>query len=372
MKKIVIFLSLIILATACQKGTDKAAELAKLQKQKDQLTEQITKLQAEIEAANPGKAAAGKIKNVAVSAVILKPFNHFIEIQGRVDGDENIGVNAKMPGVVSRVYVKVGDHVSKGQILAELEAETTKKQLDQMKDQLAFVTTLYNKQKNLWDQKIGSEIQYLTAKNNKENLERSVQTLKETLALSIITSPINGTIEDVPLRLGQSVPMAGPAVRVINFSNVKVVADIAEAYANRVKSGDMVKIFFPDYNKDVDAKLSFASKFINPTNRTFQVEARMAAPADNFKANMIAVLKINDYNVAQAISIPVNSIQKSQTGQFIFLAKEEKGQKVARKQPVTVGMIYNGLAEIKSGLTTGDKVITIGFQDLFDGQAIQF
>jgi RND family efflux transporter MFP subunit len=241
-----------------------------------------------------------------------------------------------------------------------------------MKEQLAFATTMYNKQKNLWDQKIGSEVQYLTAKNNKEMLETSVKTLEETVALSRITSPINGTVEEIPLRVGQAVPMTGPAVRVINFNTVKVVAELAEAYASRVNSGDVVKIYFPDIKEEIDAKLSFSSKYINPVNRTFQVEARLNVQANNFKANMIAVVKINDYNAPQAIAIPINSIQKSSDGQFIFLAKEEKGKKVARKQPITIGLVYNGLAEIKSGLTAGDKVITIGYQDLFDGQSIQY
>jgi len=253
-----------------------------------------------------------------------------------------------------------------------MDGEATKRQLDQMKDQLTFATTVYNKQKNLWDQKIGSEIQYLTAKNNKESLENSVKALQETVGMYSIISPINGTVEDVPIKVGQSVPMAGPAIRVINFTNIKVVADLAEAYSNRVNSGDKVKIFFPDYNKEVDAQLTFSSKYINPTNRTFQVEARLLSPDNKFKANMIAVVKINDYNAPQAMAIPMNSIQKSAEGQFIFLAKEEKGVKVARKQPITIGMIYNGLAEIKTGLNAGDKVITIGYQDLFDGQAIQY
>jgi len=372
MKNIAIFLSLLIMAVACQKSTDKKAELSKLEKQRDQLTEQIAKLQAEIAAASPGTAGTGKVKNVAVSAITPQAFNHFIEIQGRVDGDENVGINAKMPGVVSRIYVKVGDRVSRGQILAEMDGEATKRQLDQMKDQLTFATTVYNKQKNLWDQKIGSEIQYLTAKNNKESLENSVKALQETVGMYSIISPINGTVEDVPIKVGQSVPMAGPAIRVINFTNIKVVADLAEAYSNRVNSGDKVKIFFPDYNKEVDAQLTFSSKYINPTNRTFQVEARLLSPDNKFKANMIAVVKINDYNAPQAMAIPMNSIQKSAEGQFIFLAKEEKGVKVARKQPITIGMIYNGLAEIKTGLNAGDKVITIGYQDLFDGQAIQY
>jgi multidrug efflux pump subunit AcrA (membrane-fusion protein) len=153
---------------------------------------------------------------------------------------------------------------------------------------------------------------------------------------------------------------------------VKVTADVAEANAEKVKKGAPVLISLPDINKEMEAKVDFSSRFINPNNRTFTVTSRLSGKDAGFRANMIAVMKINDYQVDQAMVIPVNLLQKSGEGQFVFVAREEGGKKIARKQPVTVGMIYNGRAEITAGLKTGDKIITKGYPDLFDGSPIHY
>ena len=187
-----------------------------------------------------------------------------------------------------------------------------------------------------------------------------------------ITSPINGSVEEIPIKVGQAVAPGFAAFRVIDFSKIKIVGDLAEAYGSKVKTGDEVMLFFPDYNKEVTTKLSFVSKFINPTNRTFQVEARLASPDNGFKANMIAVLKIKDYFSEKAVVLPVNSILKDNEGSFVYVAEETSGKKIARKKKVGVGMIYNGLAEVVTGLVATDKVISSGNTELNDGQYINY
>ncbi|HRY34020.1 MAG TPA: efflux RND transporter periplasmic adaptor subunit [Bacteroidales bacterium] len=370
MKKLWIFAGLLLMIAGCNSKQDKKAELARLISQRDALTEQINKLRQEI-ALTDSTQDDSRSKTVVVTTIQPQTFNHFIEIQGKVDGDENIGVNPRTPGVVSNILVKVGDRVSRGQTLMELDAEVTRRSLDEVKERLAFATTVYNKYKNLWDQKIGSEIEYLSAKNNKESLERTVKTLEETLEMSRIVSPISGTVEEIPVKIGQAVSPGFPAIRVINFSRIKVVAELAESYARRVKAGDEVNLYFPDYNQETSARIAFASKYINPVNRTFQIEVDLNEPGNGYKANMVAVVRINDYSNPAAFVVPINAVQKSSDGHFVFLARPGKGGTVAHKQPISLGSIYNGLAEVTSGLEAGQQVITMGYQDLFEGQVVK-
>jgi len=244
-------------------------------------------------------------------------------------------------------------------------------QIASTKQQLDFAESMYLKQKALWDQQIGSEVQYLTSKNTKENLEKALETLKDQLEMTRIKSPINGSVEEVNLKLGQMASPGLPAIRVVNFSTVKVVAEIAEAYAPKVKPGDKVIVFFPDFNTEITSQIRFTSKYINPVNRTFLSEVRLGPSKVEYRANMMAVIKINDYRNVSAFTIPVTLIRDSQAGKYIYIAREESGKLVARRLPVTVGSIYNGLAEITSGITAGDKIVTTGFNNLVDGELIQ-
>jgi membrane fusion protein, multidrug efflux system len=367
MKKILIFICLLFLIVSC--GTqDKKAQLEKLKKEHDKISQQIAILEKEL---NP----AGTESAVMVNAEPVKraAFQHYIEVQGRIDGNENIGVSPRSPGVVTKILVTEGDYVKKGQILAELDADVLKRNMIDLETQLAYVTDLYNRQKSLWDQGIGSEKQYLDAKNGKESLENKVSAMKEQIKMSNITSPIDGTIEDIPIKVGQMAAVGVPSFRVINFSKAKAVADVGEAYSSKISTGDQVKVYLPDFNEEIVQKVTFASKFINPTNRTFTVEVELPQISNNFRANMIAVIRIKDYSNPSAIAVPQNYIQSSKNeGLFIFVAREENGKKVVRKAYIKPGITYNGLTEIVSGLKEGDMVITAGYKDLYDGQVVSY
>jgi membrane fusion protein, multidrug efflux system len=368
MKKVIFIAGLIFLITGCTSTSDKQAKLNKLKKEHDQIAAQIAVLEKEI---NPSGSQPATIVNIQTLSKV--PFEHYIEVQGRIDGNENIGVSPRTVGVVTKIFVREGDHVKKGQVLAEMDAEVLKQNLKEMQDQLVFVTDLYEKQKALWDQKIGSEVQYLTAKNNKESLENKISTIKDQINMSSITTPIDGTVEDIPIKVGQTATLGVPAFRVINFSRAKAVADVGEAYSAKINTGDQVKIFLPDFNKEIQEKVTFASKFINPTNRTFVVEIELPSQENVYRANMIAVIRIKDYTNPTSISIPQNFIQSSKDeGYYVFVAREENGKKVARKAFVKTGMTYNGLTEISAGLVEGDKIITAGYKDLYDGQIIDY
>jgi RND family efflux transporter MFP subunit len=367
--KSIIVLALVIIAAACSSTVDKKAELEKLKKQHDELALKIKALETELQVSDTVQVS--KVTSVAVTEAKSVEFNHFLEVQGKVDGEDNIAVSAQMAGAITAVFVKEGDQVRKGQILAQIDNSVMLQQIASTKQQLEFATNLYNKQKALWDQQIGSEVQYLTAKNNKENLEKALATLNDQLEMTRIKSPINGSVEEVNLKVGQMASPGLPAVRVVNFSSVKVIAEIAEAYAPKVKPGDKVIVFFPDFNTEIPSQIRFTSKYINPINRTFQSEVRLGPSKVEYRANMMAVVKINDYRNPSAFSVPITLIRESQSGKYIYVAKEESGRLVARRLPVTVGSTYNGLAEITSGITAGDKIITTGFNSLIDGELIQ-
>jgi RND family efflux transporter MFP subunit len=368
MKKSLFILGLLIVAIACS-SPDKKAKLEKLKKEHDHVSAQIATLEKELNSTDKTPATI-----VSVQPLTVQPFDHYIEVQGRIDGNENIGVSPRTAGVVTRVIVKEGETVKKGQALAELDADVLKRNLSDLQSQLTYVTDLYEKQKALWDQKIGSEVQFLTAKNNKESIENKIASLKDQISMSSITAPIDGTVEDIPIKVGQLAVAGVPAFRVINFAKAKAVADVGEAYSSKIKTGDQVKIFLPDFNDELQQNVTFASKYINPTNRTFIVEVELPPSANLvYRANMIAVIRIKDYSNSSTIALSQNFIQSSKDeGLYVFLAKDENGKKLARKTFIKTGVTYNGLTEILSGLKDGDKLITAGYKDLYDGQVIDY
>lgn len=368
--KTIAIVSLAVFVVSCSsKPAGKKEQLESLKKQYAEMGNQIKKLEAEL---NLNDSTSIKYKDVAVTEALPGKFDHYIEVQGKVDGEDNVAVSAEMSGAVMQVFVKEGDRVAKGQTLAQLDNSVIEKQIEGVRQQLDFATTVFEKQKKLWDQKIGSEIQYLTAKNNKESLEKNLATINNQLSMTRIKSPINGTVEEVNLKVGQMAMPGSAAFRVVNFSNAKIMADIAEVYAAKVKTGNTVKIFFPDFNKEVNSIVRFSSKYINPVNRTFTVEMRVGPTAGvEYRANMLAVVKINDYSKNDVISLPINLVQDSPSGRYVFLAVDENGKLTARRQKVELGQNYNGLVEIVSGLKSGDKVITTGYNSLVEGQALK-
>lgn len=371
MKKIVFTILLAGLLVSCGSG-DKRAKLEKLKQQSSDLIEQIKKLEEEITLSGDTTINNLKVKDVSVKPIVYETFKHFIDVQGRVDGDENVTVSGKMAGTINRILVNEGDEVSEGQTLAELDNSVLQQSLEELKTALAFATDVYEKQKNLWDQKIGTEVQFLSAKNNKESLEKKMSTLKEQIDLSKIKSPINGVIDAVDIKIGQSLMPGMPAIRVVNLNKLKAKAEISETYASKVKKGNDVMIFFPDLNKEISSKIFYTSKVINNTTRTFSAEADLDAQNQDYRPNMIAVLKVVDYHNDSAVVIPLNLIQHSSTSEYVYVAGNKTGKNVAIRKDVKVGQIYNGKAEIITGLNLNDKLITSGYLDLTEGMLIKY
>jgi membrane fusion protein, multidrug efflux system len=367
MKTNVLFVFAISMLIAC--GGNKQTKLDALKKQHDEISQKIDKLEKEI-AGSSDSSKTGTF--VSVQDVQYQPFNHYIEVQGKLDGDENLAIYPEAMGVLVAVNVHVGEHVSEGQVLARINDAAYQEQLKSLQTSYDLASETFQKQDNLWKQHIGSEMQYLQAKAAKEGLESQIAGIKKQIDMTRIKSPISGNVEESSVKVGQAVSPSLPAFRVVNFSSLKVTADVAEAYTSKVNMGDDVVVFFPDIKQEINAKITFCSKYINTTNRTFNVEARLKSVTGSLKANMVAVVKINDYHTEKAVVLPINVIQTDNKGKYVLVAKQENNKYIARKQAMVTGQLYNGLAEVTGGLEPGEKVITSGYLNINEGEAIRF
>lgn len=365
-------LILIIALSSCGSKTtaeDPVAQLAALKEQKAALDGQIAELEKQLEAQG---LLERKLRTVGLKEITSSPFYHYIDLQGRVDASESVAATSKVPGALKKIRVENGDYVKSGQLIAELEDAVMQKNLEELEGKLALANDLYERQKSLWDQNIGSEVQYIQAKNTKESLERSIATLNENIAMTKIYAPTSGTVDNVMLKEGQAIAPGVPLCTILNLTELKIIGAVTEAYAAKVKQGDMVQVFFPDLNKEITTRVTYVSKSINQANRTFTIECALGQ--GDYRANQIAVMKIVDYQNLKAMTIPVNFIQTAEDGDYVLIAeKTGKDQEaVVKKVLIQQGQNYNGYVEIKSGLNEGDWIISTGYQDVNIGETVLF
>ena len=364
-------------------ATEQKAKLAELKKQKESIEGEISKLEATIAKLDPASAKPENAKLVAFAAIAPETFTHYIDLQGKIESENISFVTPRGGGgQVKSVYIKRGDVVKKGQLILKLDDAiqrqsliAAEKGLETLKTQLSFAKTLYQKQKNLWEQNIGTEVQLITAKNNVETLEsqlkgseEQVKISREQLLFSSVYSDVDGVAEDVNIRVGELF-VGASQVKIVNTNNLKVTTEVPENYINRVGKGSKLRITLPDIQKTVEASVSVSGKIINPINRSFFIEAKLPNDKD-FRPNQIALLQIQDYTLSNAIVVPVNTLQNDEKGKYVMVASKENGKLIARKKVVIAGEFYGDKLEIKSGLQAGDLVITDGYQSLYDGQVI--
>ncbi|QCR23812.1 efflux RND transporter periplasmic adaptor subunit [Pontibacter sp. SGAir0037] len=368
------FAAAITLLAACTNNPDKAAQLEALKKEQAELQTQIAQLEAELKAEGKGEQAQQKTVPVSVTAVTQEPFKHFLEVQGRVDFDQSAFVSARVPGVLTSVRVQRGDKVSKGQVMATIDAMLVEQNIQELRTRLELAKVAYEKQKNLWDQKIGTEMQYLTAKNNYESLQRNLATLQEQRNQYNIIAPINGVVDEVVPNAGEAVSPGVGIVRVVNTAGGKVVAEVSEAYLSKIKKGDEAVVYFPDLQQEATATVQVVSQYINPTSRTFIIELKLQNLGREvvLRPNLVSVVRIQDYKNETAISVPVNLVQKDEKSQFVYVAKKEGNGYIATRQEVDTGVSYDGRVEVLKGLSASDQVITAGYQNLNEGQPVVF
>ena len=367
---------------------DKKAELEKLKSTKNKTEAEIKQLQDELAKIDTSSASSAKIKLVAVAPVATQDFKHYIDLQGHVDADNISYISPRMgPGQVKAVYVVQGQYVKKGQLLLKLDdaiirqqVVAAKQQLEGIKTQLGFAKNIYQRQKNLWDQGIGTEVQLITAKTNVESLENQlkasgeqVKVAVEQLNTSNVYSDVTGIADIVSIRVGETftgMSAMGPQIKIVNTSSLKVVTSIPENYLTRLRKGSIVEVTIPDANKKLTSSISLISQSVDPTLRGFIAEAKIPFDA-SLKPNQSAVMKILDYSAPNAIVIPVNTVQNDETGKYVYvLEKLSNGRTVAKKKTVVIGEVYGDRVEIKGGLVAGEQLITEGYQSVYEGQLI--
>ena len=350
-----------------KQNKDAKAEIADLKKQQKELQDKINTL----ELANLGKDS-NAVRKVAVVVTPMTPsvFNNYIDVQGKIDLDEVVNAIPETPGIISAILVHQGQYVRKGQVVATLRAEQVDRGISELDQQISFAKLLYDKQKRLWDQEIGTEIQLLQAKNNYDGLLKKKQTILTQKNTFNVTSPINGVVDAIDATVGQSYsnPMSAPVIKIINTSKLKVQADIPENYSSIVRTGSNCMVVFTDINDSLVTRVNYVEKTINPVTRTYS--AYIPLPTNSkYQPNMSAQVKIATYQNARAFVLPFSLIQKTDKGNYVYVADT---QNKAKLLPVQLGNSYQNKVEIVSGLVLGDKVITSGYEELNEGDQLQF
>lgn len=367
------FLALILTACGGADADSPEAKKSLLDEKKKQLTTlkaEIETLEKELSALDPADPK-DKLRRIGVMALSTENFEHFIEVQGEVTSDKNVEVRPDIAGTVINRFVEEGQWVNAGQVLAEIDADLVKRNIEEVKTRLSFAETLYNRQKNLREQNIGSEIQFLEAKNNKESLERNLETLQTQLDKAKVKSPISGTVDQFFLNPGEMANPNMPIARVVNLNQVEVSAEVSEAYTQEVKRGEKVLVKFPALDLDVPAKIDVVGQFINPKNRSFRIEIKLDNREMQVKPNTMTLVRIKDFEQENAVVIPSHLIQKSTSGEkFIFIAEKAADKTIARKVSIEIGKSYKGKTLIKNGLAANAKIITEGYNEVVDGEEV--
>lgn len=386
MKKIVSLLLLALLLISCGGGASDSVgaviesnDLEKIRAKRTEITGKLKAVEAEVallDAAIASLDKSAKLPLVTTMAAKSEKFLHYLELQGDVMTDQNVLIYPEISGTLYRVYVKEGQRVAKGQLLASIDDGGLSSQLAQLKTQAALAKTTFERQKRLWDQNIGSEIQYLQAKAQYEAQENAVNQLESQVAKSSIRAPFSGFIDDVIKDQGTVVsPGPGSEVfRIVNLSNMYVQVEVPEAHLANVTPGKLVEVYFPVLGTSVQTKIRQTGHFINPGNRSFSVEIPVPNKDGAIKPNLTAIAKINDYSNDAAILIPQSVISENATGQqYVYLIKENGSETevVSKKTIIELGKTQGDYVEVLSGLSEGDSIIVEGARSVRDNQQVK-
>ncbi len=375
MKKLVIIAASFLLIACGEKSTEdliKDKNITELKNRKAIIQSEIEKIDAAL--LNGNKTPETE---ALVSVITLKDtvFNHYLEIQGNVNTKDNILVQPEFSGTLTILNVKAGQRVSKGQILGKVDDAGMSQQLASIENQYALAKTTFERQKNLWDKKIGSEIQFLQAQAQMISAQKSVAQMRAQVAKTVIRAPFSGTIDEVFVERGQVVsPNPQGLMRIVNLSNMYVSTTVPETYIGKLKVGTAVDVFLTSLGKTYKGKVRQVANFINPSNRSFGIEVSVPNPDNLLRPNQVAQLKIIDYAINNAIVVPTNVVQEDgKNNKFVFIATNVNGKKgVAKKVLVKVGKSSDNVTEILSGLTANDVIVTEGANNIADGMKLNF
>lgn len=387
MKKLILLFGISTILVSCggdeeTKSIDQVLEtedLSQIKARKSELSDEQAKIAGQIDRLDEAIKRLDKNRRmdlVRVHEITDTLFKHYAEVQGNVATDENIIIYPEYSGILTNVSVNEGDRVSKGQVLARIDDGGLQNELAQLEAQERLAKTTFERQERLWEQNIGSEMQYLEAKTNYEALQSSVNRLKSQLDKTVVRAPFSGVVDDVISEQGEVVnPGQNQLFRLISLDNMYVEAQVPENYLNTVSKGTDVKVNIGSVGREFEGKISQVGNNINPNNRTFRIEVEVPNDKSLIKPNQIATIKLNDYTSENAIVIPESSIQKNASGESIVYILEKENEKdfgIAKKVIVETGLVYNDSIEIKEGLEPGQILITDGSKNLRDGQEVKF
>ena len=379
MKKIAILTILSFVLFACgNKENNQSIEDLIADKNVKALNEKKTSLQAEIAKIEAGLATLDVKKEEAlVTVATIKDtiFNHYLDIQGSVDTKENILIQPEFSGTLTSLTVKAGQLVTKGQILGRVDDAGMSQQLASAENQYSLAKTTFDRQKNLWDKKIGSEIQFLQAQTQMISAQKAVAQIKAQLSKTVIRAPFSGTIDEVFAERGQVVaPSQQGLMRIVNLGNMYVSTTVPESYIGKLKVGDQVDVYLTSLNKTYKGKVRQVGNFINPNNRSFGIEVSLPNPDNLLRPNQVAKLKIVDYVNKNAIIVPTAVIQEDGTGsKYVYIVEGSNGKTgTAKKVIVEVGKSSDNVTEIKSGLSANDIIVVEGVNSISNGMKLNF
>ncbi|WP_372757667.1 efflux RND transporter periplasmic adaptor subunit [Mariniflexile sp.] len=383
MKHILSIIAVTLVLFSCGSDKEQSVEtlikngsLQELRTKKQQLSQQQSELKRQISLLETKINTLDDTKHAAiVTTITLKDtiFKHYAEIQGDVETNQNIVIYPQFSGILTQVYVKEGQRVSKGQVLAKIDDGGLASQVAQVKAQTALAKTTFERQERLWEQKIGSEIQYLQAKTNYEASKNASDQLQSQLAKTTVRAPFSGTIDQVITDQGSAVnPGQNPLMRIVNLDDMYVKADVPETYLGKIKEGTEVLVTFPSINKTYQGKIRQVSNFINPDNRSFSIQVALPNKDAVLKPNLIATVKLNDYTAEKSILVPNNVIQKNGNNESLVFVYEPKSDSegIAKRITVKTGKEQNGMVEVLEGLKANDIIINEGARTLRNEQEV--
>ena len=374
MNKSLVF-ALSILAASCtmkDAGSleEKKSKLAEKEEALAELQEEITSLKEEISELDTTTEETAIITRVEAVDLKKGQFNHFVQLTGSVTSKENIMISAEASGRITSIPAKEGQTVKKGQVLMRIENETVANQLAEAKAAFDLAKATFEKRKNLWDQSIGSEIEYLQAKTNYESARSRLAQIRTQFENTIIKSPIKGSVDEINVNEGEFVNMGMPIVRVVDLDNVEIEAELSEEYLVSVHKGDTVTVKIPALGISMKTPISFVSQVINPNNRSFKIKVNLDNSKGVIKPNVLANIQIRDYKNQDALIVPSNIITKDLKGDFVYAVAQEGGDHIAKKKYVVKGRSSGSETEILEGLSEGDKIITAGYNQVNNGETV--
>jgi RND family efflux transporter MFP subunit len=372
MKKILIPVFILILS-ACSSDSPEAIEkqiiaqkdrISKYQQKVEELEQKLNSMDTTLERSNATL--------VRIKALGPERFEHHLRIAGKVEAVEEVFVSPEMSGQIKTIHVKEGQRVNKGDLLVSLNTDVTQASINEVETNLQLMTTLYNKQKELWDQNIGSEVQFLQAKTNKEAAEARLATLKEQLDMAQIRAPFSGIIEDIMLKEGELGMPGSRILHMVDLKHLKITANVSESYLNSVRKGEIADISFPatpDFN--VELPVTRVGSVIENMSRTFQVEIKMENPKEQIKPNQLADIQLLEFSSDEAMVVPSIIIKQDITGYYLYIVNEKDGVSTARKKYVEPGLSSGDQTMVNEGLSKGMRVIVDGYNIVKDGVEVK-